>query len=336
MRHIVRKFFVVLVFTIFISIFSYKSLALTEENTQKIFSLGRGLGSSYYYLTELYDSGKVEPYSNLEYEYGNAFQSLNIIDIILDDIETSTNSRYFLHNLRMNFYNSLQDRDLNEISIFYLREAFVDFYKGVSGEINEKFSSEGNWLLALGFYSSFQAESLGSPRKQKLLLSGFHKILNTNPLNLPESVSANLRIIEALDKNILTVDEIKCLNNKIIEIIAFFDNYPYGQVLPTGIKDIVGVWYGVLTDPDNKSHKIKLTVGEDMKIKMNIEGIADSIIVSDFKSINKYLTFMFKPFGSQKLYMKFNAKISNNMFIGEVDDVLGQRGNWLLSKTEKQ
>lgn len=337
MRNLSQKFLVALVFAALFFIIANKSFALTKdsrEDIQKIFSLGRGLGSSYYHLTNLYDQTQFKSYSALKNEYGNTFQGLNLIEIILDDMEINKDSYTVLNNLRTGFYNSLKDQDLNEINLFCLREAYVDFYKILIMEVNNKYGSEGSWLLTLGFYTSFQAESLNSPTEQKLLLSGFYKILSTNPLNLPKSVLKNLQTIESLDKIVLSDKEINFLNKEIAGIISFFDNYPNCNSSPYGTKELVGKWQGSLIDPENQKHKIKLTVAENMKITMNIDDIAQNIDISDVKLINKYLTFMFKPFGGEKLYIKFNAKVSNNTFTGEAADVLGQKGNCLLSKIE--
>lgn len=43
---------------------------------------------------------------------------------------------------------------------------------------------------------------------------------------------------------------------------------------------------------------------------------------------------MFKPFGTEKLYLKFNAKLARDIFGGEITDVLGQKGYWALSRSD--
>ena len=343
MRHSSHKFLVFLFITL-IMLFSLPDKAcafIDKESTQKIFSLGRSVGSSYYHLTALCDKARFKPYSAIKNEYGDTFQSLNLMDIILDDLETNTNSHLQLNKLRMNFYNSLNDKDLNEISILCIRDAYILYYETLVKDIQSRFSSEGSWLFALGFYSSFQMESLNSSSESKLLLSGFSKILNSNPfLNLPEPVLTNLKSINNLDKTYISEKELGCLKQNIISITEYFCSYPENQqacgdksVKPLlRIKEFTGLWQGVMVDPENQRHKIKLIVNKDMNIKMDIDGIAQNILVSDVKLIDNYFTFMFKPFGTEKLYMRFNAKISNNTFTGEVVDVLGEKGNWLLSR----
>ena len=334
----------IIIFALVINFIPVKSFAVpeeanktkisSEENIQKIFSLGRGLGSSYYYMTSLYDQGLYKPYSSIRDEYAKAFQCLNIVDIILSDINTSIDSRMAMENITANFYNSLNDEDLNEVCLFYLRQSFVDFYKNLALEINRDFSPKESWFLALGFYLSFQEESLNSAASSKLLLSGFHKLLNQNILKLPQDVSQNLKMIDSLDKPVLSEQEISDLKLKISDIIEYFDNYRVCKASSIGNKELRGEWSGILIDPGKQKHEIKLVFPDNNKITMDIDGIARNLNISDLKIINKYITFMFKPFGNQKLFIKFNAKIDNNTFTGEAVDALGQKGNWLLSRTE--
>lgn len=328
---------IIIIFVMILCLVTNKSYALIDkENTQKIFSLGRGVGASYYHLTDLCDKARFKPYSALKNEYNQTFQSLNVMDVILDDLETNSVSHKQLNRLRINFYNSLKAQDLNEISLLNIRDSYILYYENLVKDIRCKFSSEGSWLFTLGFYSSFQMESLNSPSKSKLLLSGFSKIIASNPFPaLPESVVAQLKAINKLDKTYMNVKEIEDLKQNIIKVTEYFGSYPENKPLSNEIKELIGTWQGILIDSDNQRHKIKLVVCDAMNIRMDIDGIAQNIVISDAKLINNYFTFMFKPFGNEKLYIKFNAKISNNMFSGEVVDVLGQKGNWLLSKTEK-
>jgi len=335
MRHFSHKFAVFLFLTTIILLFTptkvFSFTDIDKENTKKIFSLGRGVGSSYYHLTDLCDKARFKPYSALKKEYGDTFQNLNIMDIILDDLETNENSHILLNKLKFNFYNALNNQDLNEIFLLKTRDSYLLYYENLAKEIQSKFSSKGSWIFTLGFYSSFQMESLNSPSRSKLLLSGFGKIFDSNPLsNLPQAVLISLKTINNLDKTYINDKEIYCLKQNIIKITEYFSNSQETSELFAELE--TGIWQGILIDPENQRHKMKLIVNKDMNIKMDIDGIAQSIIISDVKIIDNYFTFMFKPFGGEKLYIKFNAKIFNNTFAGEVVDALGQKGNWLLSK----
>lgn len=330
-RVFIKWFFTFL--TIIMLFLSDKSLAVvSDKNVQQIFSLGRSVGASYYHLIDLCDKTKKLPYSSIKNEYHETFQSLNITDIILEDIEISNNSMIISDIVRSNYFNSLKDQDLNSTLMFQTKDIFVSFYESVAADIQTKFSSEGSWIFALGFYSSFQMESLSSSSKSKLLISGFHKILSSNPIKLPEKVKCNLKIIDNLDKNVLSFAEIDILNKNIIELTDYFDNYPKKLSPDANAGLLAGNWQGILIDPENQRHKIKLTVNTNKSITMDIDGIAQTIVVSDINIVNNYFTFMFKPFGTEKLYIKFGAKIHDGIFEGEVVDVLGQKGNWLLSK----
>ena len=118
-----------------------------KDTTKKIFSLGRGVGASYYHLIDLCDKSKNKPFKELQQEYNDTFQNLNIIDIILDDIDIHGKSRQNLDTLRINFYNALKNQDLSEIKLAFVRDMFVVFYENLAADIYRKNCFQGNWIL---------------------------------------------------------------------------------------------------------------------------------------------------------------------------------------------
>jgi hypothetical protein len=96
---------------------------------------------------------------------------------------------------------------------------------------------------------------------------------------------------------------------------------------------LVGNWQGILVNPEGEKSDIRLKVAEDKSAILSIAGIAEDIPVSNIRIVNNYFTFMFKPFGTEKLYLRFNAKLAENMFSGEITDVLGEKGYWVLAQT---
>jgi len=333
----VHKFFIrilsLIIFTIiFLAIPNKAYSQINHEQIQKIFTLGRSLGISYYYFSDLSDKSQSKPYSDIKKEYNDTFQSLNIMDIILADLDVNPDSHRLLQKLSTDFYNSLQKQDLMENQLPHIKDGFITYYENLAADIHNKFSYEGSWIMALGFYSSFQMQSISSPSSSKLLLSGFSKIINSNPLILPYTVLGDLKIIADFDKTTLNDNEIKCLKESIVKITEYFGSYPENKPLFTDVNKLTGKWKGILVDPENQMHKIRLNFNNNMSGKMDIDGIAQNIMISNVKILNNYSTFMFKPFGSEKLYVKFNAKLSDNMLAGEAVDVLGQKGSWVLSK----
>lgn len=303
--------------------------SLDNDDIQKIFTLGRSLGISYYHFTDLSDKSNTKAYADIKKEYSDTFQSLNIMEIILKDICTDTESYMLLKKLRTDFYNSLQKQDILTTKFPFIKQNYDYYYKSLTKDIKTKFSAEGEWVLAIGFYSSFQRESINSLSKTKLLLSGIDKIISAKPIFLPENILENLKTVSTLEKTTLNDLELISLKASLIKIAEYFDGYT-GNISETN--KLAGNWKGVLIDPENQLHKISLSVNNNASAKMNIDGIAQNIAISDVKIVNNYSTFMFKPFGAEKLYIKFNAKISNNILAGEAVDVLGQQGNWVLSR----
>jgi len=314
---------------------SNESLNQSRNDDKKLFSLGRSVGASYFYLINLSDNVEEKPFSELQQEYSKTFQNINIIDIILEDLDIYGKSRENLKNLRINFYNALKTQDLSETHIAFVRDLFVVFYENLTRDIAEKYPAQGSWLLSLGFYSSFQLESLNSPNKEKVLLSGFDKILSSRPVTVPEEVYASLLEVNKLDKMYVSTSELTSLRSNLLKITDYFTNYPATGSVFEEAKDLIGVWQGILVNPENERHDIRLVVKKDLSAKMSVAGIAEEISISDVEIVNNYFTFMFKPFGTEKLYLRFDAKLSENMFTGEITDVLGSKGCWVLAKTNK-
>jgi hypothetical protein len=103
---------------------------------------------------------------------------------------------------------------------------------------------------------------------------------------------------------------------------------------PDDVASLIGVWQGILINPEGEKSDIRLKVAPDKTAVLSIAGIAQDIPVSDIRVVNNCFTFMFKPFGTEKLYLRFNAKLSENMFSGEITDVLGEKGYWVLANTD--
>ena len=305
------------------------------DTTRKIFSLGRGLGASYYHLIDLCDKSRDMPFETIQQEYNTTFQNLNIIDIVLDDLNINGNPRHTLNKVRMNFYDTLRKKDLSETKLSFVRDMFVVFYENLSRYISRNYSCRESWVMGLGFYASFQLESLNSYRDEKILLSGFEKIMSRRTVVVPKSVYEDLVAIYRLDKPYVTTAELISLKKNLISVIEFFTNYSHPEPLFNEIKDLVGVWQGILFNPDNEKYDIRLNVREDLTASMDINGIASDVAVSNIRVVNNYFTFMFKPFGTEKLYLRFDAKLSENMFTGEITDVIGEKGYWVLAKTDK-
>lgn len=303
-----------------------------NQDTPKLFSLGRSVGASYFHLIDLYDKAKDEPFSSLQQEYNDTFQNFNIIDIILDDLNINGKSRQDLNKLRSNFYNALKNQDLNEIQVAFVRDMFVIFYENLSNDIQAKYNTHGSWLLSLGFYTSFQLESLNSAGGDKILLSGFDKILKIKPVELPENIYNNFLAVYNLDKLSVTQTELSSLKTNLLSISEYFTNYPKAQPLFGEAENLAGVWQGILINPENEKYDIRLTVNKDLTAKMDINGIAGEVAISSVRIVNNYFTFMFKPFGTEKLYLRFDARLSENMFTGEITDVLGSKGYWVLAR----
>ncbi len=304
-------------------------------NARKVFSLGRSAGASYFHLIDLSSKAGHKPFSELQREYNNAFQNLNIIDIILDDLAMDGKSRQGLNKLRINLYHALKKQDLSETHIAFVRDMFVIFYEDLARDVSDKYCFKGSWLLSLGFYASFQLESLNSPEEEKLLLSGFSRILSARPFSVPQNVYMSLLTINELDKLSVTRSELVQLKNNLTVITEYFTNYPGTRPLIAEIQDLAGVWQGIVINPENEKHDIRLRVNKDLTATMAISGIAGEVEVSDIRIVNNYFTFMFKPFGTEKLYLRFDARLSENIFTGEITDVLGAKGYWVLAKTNE-
>lgn len=306
-----------------------------SELARKIFSLGRSIGAAYYYLIDLCDKSRNNAFKTLQNEYNDALQAINIIDIILDDLKIKGKSFQDLNKIRKNFYDALQDQDLSETKLDFVRDNYVIFYENLSEYINKKYSCKESWLLSLGLYASFQLESLKSDREDKILLSGFEKIMSRRTVVVPQQIYDQLAGIYRLDKTHITDKELIALKQNLINVIKYFTNYSENTAGLTEIKDLTGIWQGILYNPDKEKYDMRLVIKDDLTASMDINGLVYDVQISKIKVINKYITFMFKPFGTEKLYLRFNAKLSQDIFSGEITDVLGQKGYCVLARTDE-
>jgi len=330
MREGLRKFIIFV--ACFVSLYGNRCFAQEniDASLQKVFSLGRSAGSSYFYLINLSDKTTKSPYAAIKKDYSSAFMSLSLMEGILKDISIDKTSQKNLAALEMKLDKSLNSGDLNQISVQDIKDEFISDYDIIAQNISSKYSSKGAWLLVLGFYTSFQQRSLEFYSPEKILLSGFNQVLDANPYNsLPVSVNTSLKSIANFDKvNISTQDLAFLAKN-----IGVINDYFSGKSPESQVK-ILGGWSGVMVDPDNVSRKTVLSSADGHNFTLDVEGVAKNIVISDVQNINNYYTFMFKPFGTQKMYVKFDAVLSDNTLTGQAIDCIGQKGNLLLSKKQ--
>ena len=312
------------------------AFSLTNDETQQLFSAGRSLGSAYYYLLDLTNKSKNTEYLKIKNDYQNAFNSLNITDLIVDDLQINDDSSKLLNDVRFSLYNSLKKQDLSTEKLTSTISDFAGYYDQLHKIVCDKYSNQGTWLLDLGFYSAFQYESINSKDQTKILISGFNKLSSNIPFELPAKINSDIKSINMLDKDDLTTQDLVQLKTNITELLEFFSNYPYVKPLIREVQELVGVWQGILFNPYNQKSHIKLTVNKDLSAVMDINGIAKSITISDIEVVDNYFSFMFKPFGTEKLYIKFSAKLTNNVFAGEITDVLCEKGYWVLAKLNSE
>lgn len=311
------------------------AFSLTNDETRQLFSTGRSLGSAYFYLLDLTNKSQSTDYLKIRNEYQNAFNSLSITDLIVDDLQINDDSSRLLNSVRLSLYNSLKKQDISTEKLTSTISDFATYYENLHKIVCDKYSTQGTWLLDLGFYSAFQYESINSKEQAKLLISGFDKLSSSIPFELPAKINSDIKSINMLDKDDLTTRDIIQLKANITELMEFFSNYPYVKPLFREVQELVGNWQGILLNPYNQKSNIRLIVNKDLSAIMDINGIARNITISDVEVVDNYFSFMFKPFGTEKLYIKFSAKLTNNVFAGEITDVLGEKGYWVLAKSNQ-
>ncbi|EKE03116.1 MAG: hypothetical protein ACD_20C00259G0016 [uncultured bacterium] len=323
---------------VFIIISSPVMSQITNDKIQKIFLLGRSLGVSYYHLIDLSDKSKEFAFTDIKKEYQDAFQNLNITDLIIEDLNLDTGLSDLLKNVRLSLYNALNKQDLSETKLAVSLDKFTSYYEELRQKIKTQYTEVGSWLLDLGFYTSFQLESIYSKNKEKLFLSGFNQVIENIPLMIPENIAMAFLNIRILEKPELTTAELTVFQDSLIDVTQFFSTYPEGKREFNKAQELVGNWSGILLTPECERRVIKLKVNNannKLTALMDIEKIAANIHISNIDMIDGYFTFMFKPFGTEKLYIKFDAKLSDKVFSGEIVDVLGEKGYWVLAKGDQ-
>lgn len=306
---------------------------LSNQDTQNIFSMGRSLGVSYYYLAELIDKSEEKSYMELRRQYQKAFEYLNIADIIIDELALDESLKQDLDKLRASLYCTFNKQNISAAKLEQTVNLYRAFYENFLQAVSSKYCKEGNWLLDLGFYTSFQRESVTEGAQEKLLLSGFSKISENMPFIVPADVLLALKNIKELDKPELTTEEIKILSSSATRVIEYFTGYPDPKALVFDEMKLHGVWKGVMLNPNCEKFNITFKVNKDMSAVVDIDKIAKNVPITSVELVDGYFTFTFKPFGTEKFYIKFNAKVSDSMFTGEITNSIGEKGYWVVAKS---
>lgn len=308
---------------------------VTEQDIQNIFSSGRSLGAAYYNLLYLTDRSIKLPYSSLKKQYEDAFQYLSISDVINNDILCDTELSKQLFIVRQDLYYALKNQELNSDTV---RKATIDFnnyYSNLSNEITKKYNLEGQWLLNLGFYSSFQQKSLSSKDRSKLLLTNAD-ILTTNiPVNLNSETLTAVKKLDYNGRRNLTAYEAASLKQNINDVIVLMTNYPNPRPIFREKTDLIGSWQGIMLNSNRDRINIKLSINKDLTGNLSIGSIAKNIKVYDIELVNNYFTFTYNPLGTEKLFIRFNARLTDSVFSGEIIDAIGEKSYWVLAKEDE-
>ncbi|MEI7473558.1 MAG: hypothetical protein WCK67_02165 [bacterium] len=323
-----------IIFILLIFAFSKPAYSeISDKKIQNIFNTGSATGEAYYNLITIYQGSSVNEVKYNKLKFQHAFQSLSIIDLISEDLQLSNQSLCLLKNIRSNLYESLNEEKINYAMLEQTIKLLNQFYNSFNLDIANSYGTDSDWYSDLGFYSSFQLESINTNKSSALLLDGSQKLYEQVPASVPQTSSEMVKSLKSFDKPTLTVDEIQALKNELNYLISYFSNYPNKVADNANIKALKGFWQGIMINPYGQKYNISLNFNDVNNSSLTIEGIASNIPLENIDLLDSYFSFTFKPVGTEKFNVRFNAKINNDMFSGNITNSLNEQGYWVLTKT---
>lgn len=323
-----------IIFILLICAFSKPAYSeMSNLKVQNIFNTGRAIGDAYYNLVNIYQGYGVDDIKFNKTKYQHAFQTLSIIDLISEDLQLSNQSICLLKNVRFNLYQSLNDEKINYAMLDETMHNLNQFYSSLNLDLENTIGVDAKWYSDLGFYSAFQLDAINSNAANVLMLESSQNIYLQTPTTLPSSALVMIDGLKTFDKPSLSSDETKAFKQKLASVISYFSQYPNEKQSISDLQQMKGYWQGIMINPYGQKYNIILDFDDIKNAKLSIIGIAENIPLSNIDVIDNYFSFTFKPIGTEKFNVRFNAKINNGMFSGNITNSLNEQGYWVLTKT---
>lgn len=330
-----RKILIYLILAVFI--FTKPAFSqLDNTKTHKIFNTGRAIGETYFSLIDIYQSHGVSEIKYSKSKYQHAFQNLSIVDLITEDLNLSTQSVSLIKDIRKNLYLSLTDEKINFAQLDETIQFLGQFYNSFEADLETNYGTEADWYADLGFYSAFQLEALNTAHKDTLMLQDNQNIYSQKPQNINPTVSTMIDNLSRYNKPSLTTAETKAFQEDLKVLVNYFSVSPDCKTKIDDVALLKGYWQGVMINPYGQKYNIKMNFKDINDANLFIQGIAENIPLENVDIIDNYFSFTFKPVGTEKFNVRFNAKINEDIFSGNITNSLNEEGYWVLTKTAGQ
>lgn len=312
----------------FQTVFATQSLSNEEKI---IFSLAKNIGELTYYYTDIASNNQMMGIAMLHGKIRHLKTLMARQDILDNDLNLSKDTLKMFSLAAKNLEESHVKGDYINNKFEKSQQEYVQYSQDLRKDIEHLYGPKYTWLFDTGFLTSFTEHSMRSEYKQKLILLQYRYVLDFIPYELPTSVIASLSKVAVAKDGELTDTQIDMMRESSQNVIAYFLN-PEAYAPPATLKTLVGKWEGRLAPPGSDYHKASIIIKPDMTAVLNVEDIFDSMPVNNMTLTQSLLSFDIKPFGEEKLVIKFTGRIVDDVISGEAIDISGKKGLWQFLK----
>lgn len=329
-----RSLVVVFAFILFVSNISFAAVKLSNEE-KEVFKLSYSLGEASYLMPDLISNegimGIAIAQSKLIYLQRQALQQHSYIISLGLPKKTVDLSNKYQKEIQQALANSEYDRK----KLLQAQKTYVNYSDRVRIETSERYGQKVTWLFDVGFLSGFTNVSMQSEYQNKLVLLQFKYLLDYIPYELPSSIMSAISNLADQKDVSLIASEIDLLKESAQSIAIFFNN-PETYSPPATMKTLVGVWEGRLAEPGGSYHKANLKVFPDLSAELFVDDLFESMPVNEISLTQSIVSFDIKPFGEERLKIKFSGRVVDDMMAGDAVDISGKKGKWQFLRTSNK
>ena len=311
----------------------YANTSLTNEE-KYAFQMGVHLGDTSFYIADILSNSKIMGSSvvnaktlHLQRQSEKQVTLANSLNLSKESLENISKYQKELNEFFM-------EKSYKPDKLEKAKKIFSIYSDDIQKNINNLYGRKTTWLFDAGFLAGFLNASMGSEYKEKLILLNFGYLAEYIPYSIPTSVIASLSNIALIKNNQLTNNEIEAIKESTDNVINYFTN-PDTYTPPVTFKTIVGKWEGRLSDPSGKYSKASILINPDLSATLDVEGKFDGMPVNSIDLTQTLVTFNIKPYGEDRLTIKFSGRIVDDVMSGEAVDVSGRKGMWQFLKVAK-
>jgi len=322
------KFFYIILFVFILfckPVFSEEN----KDNLQRIFSAGNILGQTYNLLIQ---SDLQKNPEKLNSVLDRSLDNLVIYSLLIKEPDVKNEYYPLIAQIESDLTLIQEGKKIQDFQKSDLTQDLNNYYSLTKNDFVQKIDASAGWALDLGFYTGFQSASLYITPEPTLLLTGFGKLNNNIPINLPSEMQTTFKNIAVLENGIAEHSKLNEFKENILKLENYLQNYPDNENFSSDLKDYYGNWKGTLLNQYNEKHDFELKLDEN-NLTFRINKIDGSLPISQIKSSDNYFNFVVTPQNDNKYFIKFDKKLSENILSGDIVSIDGKKCSWAMVNT---